>query len=190
MQPPKKKTTSTITILKLKKDKITYTLALTSPTLTSIRTHLLEAINNSGGVPTQTEEEEFHDDEIIEDENDIPVPKSEFADGEETDALNDDDDDRKDVEEGDLKMEMKQDKVTGKIIGDIEQLRIAVPKNPQAPYDNEWIELTEENFDDVEFKDFTILAFAVRSRERSGETEYDDEEEDLFYIVEAAYEEL
>lgn len=171
-------------------------MALTSPTLTSIRTHLLEAINNSGGLPTRTEEEEFQDDEIIEDENDIPVPKSEFADGEETDALNDDDDDRKDVEEGDLKMEMKQDKVTGKIIGDIEQLRIAVPKNPQAPYDNEWIELTEENFDDVEFKDFTILAFAVRGRERSGEREDDDEEEDqiegedLFYIVEAAYEEL
>ncbi|CAK9440183.1 uncharacterized protein LODBEIA_P42830 [Lodderomyces beijingensis] len=169
--PPKKKL-ATITILKLKKGKLTYTLTVQPPiTLDAIKTQLAVAINSSGGL--QSAEEEVVDEEIDaieddivadadgEDEEDIPVPKSEYIEEEE----------EEEEEQGEQVME----EVSGETV-EADDIRVAVPRNPASPYDNEWVELDDSNVEEVAFKDYYILAFATIPGEE-------------FSIVEAAYEE-
>lgn len=86
------------------------------------------------------------------DEDSIPVPKSEFEVVEQDVSVNGSDVQHVDPEE----------------------LRVAIPRNRSSPYDNEWIELTNDNINEIEFKDYDILAFTTGS-------------DDQFAIVEAAY---
>ncbi|KAI5968589.1 hypothetical protein CANMA_002334 [Candida margitis] len=153
--PPKKAKKAAITILKLKNGKLTYLLTLSTITLDNIRQDLALAINKSGGIPSQDAEAEIkkQEEEIEEDiidEDNIPVPKSEFEVIE-------------DVGGGDAHQV------------DSDDLRIAIPRNESSPYDSEWIELSDDTIDEVEFKDYDILAFATAPDEK-------------FAIVEAAYE--
>ncbi|RLV96556.1 hypothetical protein JA1_000040 [Spathaspora sp. JA1] len=146
---PPKKTTNSITILKFKSSQITYTIPfLTITSLEQFKQELADAINNSGGIqpdePVREQQQEVDD----EDEENIPVPKSEF------------------IEEDD-----EQEQVLVKI----EQLRIAVPRDLSAPYDNQWLELDDSSLSKIKFKDYNILAFSVN--------------DEPFEIVEAAYEE-
>ncbi|KAI5964518.1 hypothetical protein KGF57_001010 [Candida theae] len=169
-QAPKKSKQATLTILKLKRVKLTYMLTLTTITLNNIRDELAEAINNSGGLPGSQDDEKglaqrareaeggVEVEQDLMDEDSIPVPKSEF-----------------DVVESGIGSGDKT--VTGSKdvqFVDAVELSIAVPRNASAPYDNEWIELTEGNIDEVEFKDYCILAFKTST-------------DDKFEIVEAAY---
>ncbi|CAD1813656.1 hypothetical protein FOB58_005183 [Candida parapsilosis] len=151
---PFKSKQATITILKIKSGKLTYLLPLETITLDNIRNGLALGITNSGGIPTQDENEDIkreNREQDLMDEDNIPVPKSEFE-----------------VVE-DLR---EVDGTTQHV--DPEELRIAFPRDRSSPYANEWIELTEENIDEVEFKDYDILAFTTSTR-------------DDFAIVEAAY---
>ena len=123
----------------------------------NIRNDLATVINNSGGLSKDEDVNEIkqeHEGEVdLMDEDSIPVPKSEF---EVVDSVSGSSDEVKRV--------------------DPEELKIAVPRDASSPYDNEWIELTEENIDEVEFKDYDILAFTTAA---------DDE----FEIVKAEYDE-
>lgn len=108
-------------------------------------------------MPSQDETDEIkreNEEEDLMDEDSIPVPKSEF--------------------------EVVEQDVSGNGSDvqhvDPEELRVAIPRNRSSPYDNEWIELTEDNINEVEFKDYDILAFTTSS-------------DDKFAIVEAAYNE-
>ena len=123
----------------------------------NIRNDLATVINNSGGLPKDEDVNEIkqeHEGEVdLMDEDSIPVPKSEF---EVVESVSGSSDEVKHVEP--------------------EELKIALPRDASSPYDNEWIELTEENIDEVEFKDYDILAFTSTA-------------DDKFEIVKAEYDE-
>lgn len=130
-------------------------LPLATITLDNIRNDLATAINNSGGIPSKDETDEIkreNEEENLMDEDSIPVPKSEFEVVEQDVSVNGSDVQHVDPEE----------------------LRVAIPRNRSSPYDNEWIELTNDNINEIEFKDYDILAFTTGS-------------DDQFAIVEAAY---
>ena len=123
----------------------------------NIRNDLATVINNSGGLSKDEDVNEIkqeHEGEVdLMDEDSIPVPKSEF---EVVESVSGSSDEVKHVEP--------------------EELKIALPRDASSPYDNEWIELTEENIDEVEFKDYDILAFTSTA-------------DDKFEIVKAEYDE-
>ncbi|KAI5963012.1 uncharacterized protein KGF55_002804 [Candida pseudojiufengensis] len=155
-----KKTVADITILKLKNGKITYTLTLQQINIQSIQNELAKTINNSGGVQSTTEVKE----EI--DEDDIPVPKSEIDDEvsqikQENDELLDED--NIPVPKSEFEINEEIDITTVKV--EPENIRLAFPKDISSPYDNKWVPLNEENIDDVQFKDFQILAFVTNDEE-------------------------
>ncbi|EGW30345.1 uncharacterized protein SPAPADRAFT_52437 [Spathaspora passalidarum NRRL Y-27907] len=132
--PPKKSTVNLITVLKFKRSRITYTIPFTSTTsLQHLKQQVADAINNSGGVQSDEPEREPVDEE--DDEENIPVPKSEFIEnGEEEQA---------------------------EVLVTPEQLRIAVPQDMSSPYDNQWLELDDSMLQKIKFKDYNILAFGV-----------------------------
>ncbi|KAI3402916.1 hypothetical protein KGF56_004377 [Candida oxycetoniae] len=142
-----------LTILKLKKGKSTYTLTISSPvTLEAIREQLSLAINNSGGLPEADENATDQMEEgVDEDEENIPVPKSEFEQVEQVEQ---------DEEIINHKSLIPEEIINHKLVIP-EELRVAVPQNPAAPFDNQWIELNKDNFKQVSFKDFDILAFST-----------------------------
>ncbi|KAI5956793.1 hypothetical protein KGF54_000410 [Candida jiufengensis] len=151
------KTVADITILKLKNGKLTYTLTLKQITITTIQQELANAINNSGGLQTSSIKEE------LDEEEDIPVPKSEFDQEikqEDDDML---DEDNIPVPKSEFEINEEIDSNTIKV--EAESLRFAFPKDNSSPYDNKWIELDDENFSDIDFKDFQILAFATNEDE-------------------------
>lgn len=54
-------------------------------------------------------------------------------------------------------------------------IRLAIPKDKTSPYDNEWVEITDDLvFDELTFNDYDILAFAYKT-------------DDRFYVEEATY---
>lgn len=138
-QPPKQKKTADVTILKLKRAKTTYILTLplapTKSTYNLIKELLVHIINESGGL--KPEDEGDQDEEMIKDDEDIEIPKSEFAD-----ELDND----------------NQKPETG-INVEIDDLSIALPKDKSAPYDNNWIEVDEGTLAGVTFTDYDIVAF-------------------------------
>ncbi|CAH6723436.1 hypothetical protein CLIB1444_15S01244 [[Candida] jaroonii] len=151
MKPPKTVKIAKITILKFKNSKSTYMIpidleAKNAQTLTNFKKLLANIINQSGGIP---DEEAMEDIEIPKSEfidDDIEIPKSELIDD-----------------------EASKDQINAN------DLRIATPKDKTSPYNNEWIEIDDDILNDLTFKDYDILAFAL--------------EDQPFNIVEAAYEE-
>ncbi|XYA01782.1 hypothetical protein QA089_004345 [Meyerozyma guilliermondii] len=138
-QPPKQKKTADVTILKLKRAKTTYILTLplapTKSTYNLIKESLVHIINESGGLKPEDEgDDTAQDEEMIKDEEDIEIPKSEFTD------------------------ELGEKPETG-INVEIDGLSIALPKDKSAPYDNNWIEVDEGTLAGVTFTDYDIVAF-------------------------------
>lgn len=164
MKPPKTVKIAKITILKFKNSKSTYMIpidleAKNAQTLTNFKKLLANIINQSGGIP---DEEAMEDIEIPKSEfidDDIEIPKSEFIDDDDIDVP---------------KSELIDDEASKDQIN-ANDLRIATPKDKTSPYNNEWIEIDDDILNDLTFKDYDILAFAL--------------EDQPFNIVEAAYEE-
>ncbi|CAI5760562.1 unnamed protein product [Candida verbasci] len=166
--PPKKKVVATTYILKFKSNKITYILPIEESelTLSNLKFKLLAAINESGGLQNDDDEQEQGHESSgmpkseFEEEN-IVVPKSEFEDPE---LELDDVDDMKIEDNSIIKSKIK-----------INDLKLAIPRDIIQPYNNEWIEIkNDDQLSEVNFKDYLIFAFTT---------------EDKFNIIEAAYDE-
>ncbi|CUM47390.1 unnamed protein product [Debaryomyces tyrocola] len=164
--PPKlSKTSKTnqITIIKFKRNKSTYVLPLdlntkASLSLENFKSSLAKAIEQSGGISLVEEDEETNK----LDEDDIEVPKSEYIDNMENDGMMEDN-------EEDFK-NMIQDVKADNLI-------LALPKDKTSPYDNNWIEITDDSsISSLKFNDYDVIAFK----------HVDD---DRFFISEAAYDE-
>ncbi|CUM64301.1 LOW QUALITY PROTEIN: uncharacterized protein PRCAT00001901001 [Priceomyces carsonii] len=158
--PPKTSKISQLTILKFKRDRTTWVIPLdltikNNFTLKVFKEKLKESINSSGGLIINDSESRASDYEAEnEEEMAIPVPKSGYAD--EMDVALDDD----------LNVVHQ--------IG-IEEIRLAIPKDKLSPYDNQWIELHEdESLQRILFSDYDIIAFRYTGDEN-------------FTIREAAY---
>lgn len=129
-----RKKNPTVTILKFKKGKSTYTLPVSleelgAPRLAAVVDKLVDVINQSGGLKDD-------------DDDDIDIPESDFAP--EAPSLSAD------------------------------RVSVAVPKDKSAPYDNQWIALDEDTFEELVWADYDVLAF------RCGDED--------FHIVEPNYE--
>lgn len=125
--------------------------SLASPKIDAIIVQLVYAINSSGGLLLEDNEEP----DALDEEDEIDVPKSDY------------------MEEVDIKEEPG---LAPKKIVDVKDITLAVPKDKAAPYDNQWIELADEqNFDLIKFSDYDLIAF-----------KYVDDEN--YAIVEANYE--
>lgn len=132
-----------MTILKFKRHRCTYTLPFTFPNKSSITvdhlvTQLIDAINNSGGLLLEDKDDASYDNEINED--DIEVPKSELID-----------------DDGDVKLEEGSDDNKKSVTKN--EVSIAIPKDKSSPYDNQWIPIDDANLKDLIFNDYDILAF-------------------------------
>lgn len=99
--------------------------------------------------------EDNEEPDALDEEDEIDVPKSDY------------------MEEVDIKEE--SDKAPKKAV-DMSEITLAIPKDKAAPYDNQWIELTDDlTFDLIKFSDYDLIAF-----------KYVDDE--AFVIIEANYE--
>ncbi|KSA03304.1 uncharacterized protein AC631_00942 [Debaryomyces fabryi] len=155
--------TNQITIIKFKRNKSTYVLPLdlstkASLSLKNFKASLATSIEQSGGLSLVEEDEETNK----LDEDDIEVPKSEFIDNLENDGMMEDN---------------AED--TKNIIHDLkaDDLVLALPKDKTSPYDNNWIEITDDSsISSLQFNDYDIIAFK----------HVDD---DTFFVSEAAYDE-
>lgn len=158
--------------MKFKCAKVTYVIPIdlttkTARNVNNIKQLLCTMINQSGGLPSSAETgPDFKRDD--EDEDLIEVPKSEFIEDD-----NDDNDENNTT--GDIAMKEEDDNSSTSMKVDIDQLKLAIPKDKTAPYSNNWIELDNSILQEVALNDYDILAFAI-----------DDE---LFEIIEAAYDE-
>ncbi|KAK6460137.1 hypothetical protein DFJ63DRAFT_338829 [Scheffersomyces coipomensis] len=150
-----------ITILKFKRGRATYVLTFDlsqSKTLTVqvFKQKLAQIIKSSGGLAIEDADPisaDLDGDQDI-DEESIPVPKPEFMED----------------------IEIEDDPNIIKEVNAAE-LRIAVPKDKASPYDNEWIEISDDStLASLIFNDYDIIAFAYG-------------EEDTFDVIEAAFEE-
>ncbi|KAG7665627.1 uncharacterized protein J8A68_000833 [[Candida] subhashii] len=153
MAPPKKSKVTDIIILKFKRGKTTITLPISTISLDSIKQELTSAINSTGGVQPIKEEEEAQ--ENFDDEDAIPVPKSEYLDD-------------------DVEQQTESDVVSVSP----DQIRIGIPKDPTSPYDNQWTEIdSDEILSDIIFKDYDILAFEYLENQpfEIVEAAYDDD---------------
>ncbi|KAG2731279.1 hypothetical protein G9P44_005695 [Scheffersomyces stipitis] len=144
--PPKSKKISSISIIKFKRGKYTYVIPIEfeaegAKTLENIKRLLIEAIVASGGL-TLIEEDPLPEDEEDLDEDNIPVPKSEYIQDEE------------DIDNPNIISELAPI-----------DIRLAVPKDKTNPYGNEWIELDDNKLANIDFNDYDILAFAYGTEE-------------------------
>ena len=129
-----------------------------SLSLKNFTSSLSKAIEQSGGLPLIEEDEETNK----LDEDDIEVPKSEYIDNQENDRMMEDN-------EQDSKNMIQDVKA--------EDLILALPKDKTSPYDNKWIEITDDSsISSLKFNDYDIIAFK-------------HVEDDAFFISEAAYDE-
>ncbi|EGV62566.1 hypothetical protein PSN45_000245 [Yamadazyma tenuis] len=149
-----------VTILKFKRGKSTYVVPIefSTKSFQTLQNRLLDIINNSGGLTLS------EDEPMMEDEDDIKVPKSEFIDEEE------------ETGETDIKDAIMKDSPPPQTrIVKAGELAIGLPRDKTSPYSNDWVTVDDTILSTIEFNDYDILAFAV-----DGEP---------FNVVEAAYEE-
>lgn len=126
--------------------------------LKNFKASLAKSIEQSGGLSFDKEDEAT--DKL--DEDDIEVPKSEYIDNLENDKMADDN-------EGESKNIIQYLKA--------DDLMLALPKDKTSPYDNKWIEITDDSsIANLKFNDYDVIAFK-------------HVEEDAFFISEAAYDE-
>lgn len=123
-----------------------------SKSINKIKETLCDVISASGGLNLK----EVETDGLKED--DIVVPKSEYlTESNDEDEKEDNTDIVKNISPNDI--------------------RLAIPKDKTSPYDNEWIEITNDLiFDELTFNDYDIIAFAYKT-------------DDGFYVEEATYNE-
>ncbi|KAK6458274.1 uncharacterized protein RJT20DRAFT_126258 [Scheffersomyces xylosifermentans] len=160
--PPKSKASkqNTISILKFKRGKTTYVIPFDTSvksalSLDNLKASLADAIVASGGLELVEKDEPQDpigdDDEI--DEDDIPVPKSEFED----DMLEIDD---------------------PNVVKDVSavDIRLAVPRDKTTPYSNDWLEVDDSALSSIEFNDYDILAFSYGTEDNFNiiEAAYDE----------------
>lgn len=129
-----------------------------SLSLKNFKDSLAKSIEQSGGISLVEEDEEPNK----LDEDDIEVPKSEFINNLENEGMMEEN-----IED------------TKNIIQDLkaDDLVLALPKDKTSPYDNNWIEITDDSsISSLQFNDYDIIAFK----------HVDD---DTFFIAEAAYDE-
>lgn len=139
--------------------------AKTSKSTNNFKQLLCKMINQSGGLKLEDDEPApIPVDEEDEDEDAIEVPKSEFID----------DDDNDDNNGNDINMN-EEDDTKSTLLVETTQLKLGIPKDKTAPYNNEWIEVDDSNLKEVTFNDYDIIAFGI-----------DDEP---LQIIEAAYDE-
>lgn len=132
--------------------------AKASLSIANFKSSLARAVEQSGGLSLVEEDEETNK----LDNDDIEVPKSEYIDNVENDGMVDD-----------------NEEDTKNIIQDVkgDDLILALPKDKTSPYDNTWIEITDDSsISSLKFNDYDIIAFK----------HVDD---DTFFISEAAYDE-
>lgn len=126
--------------------------------LAQLKDQLVLAVNATGG---------FEDEA---DENPIDLSGEEPLDDND-EQINDDIDDNIVMPNS----EFIRENHTKKIPMVAEGLKLGIPQDKTAPYSNQWIELTDEILQDIEFRDYDIIAFLY--------TEFD-----RFFIKEPVYE--
>ncbi|CCE81673.1 Piso0_002336 [Millerozyma farinosa CBS 7064] len=148
---------SDLVAIKFKRNKVTFVVLLdlvskSSKSINKIKETLCDVISASGGLNLK----EVETDGLKED--DIVVPKSEYlTESNDEDEKEDNTDIVKNISPNDI--------------------RLAIPKDKTSPYDNEWIEITNDSiFDELTFNDYDIIAFAYKT-------------DDGFYVEEATYNE-
>lgn len=165
---------NTITILKFKRHRTTYTLAVdpavkNALSFDGLRQSLTQAINSSGGLLLVDEDGENEDI----DEDDIVVPKSELMD--DAEPANEPVDVKLETEDGSESKLHVTNVTSGQKQVQFDEIELAVPRDKTAPYDNQWIELNSgTDLDTIGFADYDIVAFRCAG-------------EESFSIVEAAY---
>lgn len=119
---------------------------------------MAKAVEQSGGLSLVEEDEETNK----LDEDGIEVPKSEYIDNMENDGMMEDNEE----DSKNMVQDVKAD-----------DLILALPKDKTSPYDNNWIEITDDSsLSSLKFNDYDVIAFK----------HVDD---DTFFISEAAYDE-
>lgn len=126
-------------------------------TLEQLKNELVLAVNSTGG---------FEDEA---DENPIDLSGEEPLDDND-EQINDDIDDNIVMPNS----EFIRKNYTKKIPMVADGLKLAIPQDKTAPYSNQWIELTDEILEGIEFRDYDIIAFSY--------TEFDH-----FFIKEPVY---
>lgn len=127
-----------------------------SLSLKNFKSSLAKSIEQSGGLSLIEEDEETNN----LNEDDIEVPKSEYIDNMENDGMVEDNEEH-----------------SKNIIQDVkaDDLVLALPKDKTSPYDNKWIEITDDSsISSLKFNDYDIIAFKHA-------------DDDKIFISEAAY---
>lgn len=143
-----------MTLLKFKRNKATYVLPIDLHLKSQLKvknfvTHLVKAINNSGGLLIEESVIEGEG----EDDNDIPIPKSEYIEENEDDIPIPE----SEFNDGDEKIDIEETKPLAQVTE--EEITLAIPQDKTSPYSNKWIELSDSSIAEIEFHDYDVLGF-------------------------------
>lgn len=129
-------------ILKFKRSNSTYIIYTSSNNLSidHLKDQLLQSIKLTGGLKLNDNEP------VIEDEDDIPVPKSELMEDEPQEEL-----------------QVAHDAITNVTPDDF---KLAIPKDKTALFDNNWIELVDDSsVAKLVFNDYDVIVFAYQDED-------------------------